>query len=386
MKNVVITFFAMLIIQALLSSCAQNPSADVDASVFESRIDSIQSQYQVIEKITGNTYLEFDGGTMICVRKNAFLDAAGNPVNSNVKVELKEVQSLDEFLEGRLSTQSNGKLLSTSGSYYINATTTEGDPLTLNKNVGLNVSFPTLSKDNDVELFTGQLTDAGDVNWIPANSKETKMPFPLLKPPKKIAKTVSKFDVEQTRILLQDIEENYVRSDEFYVHKKQPEYKMKWSAKYINDAKAWYAYNEKKLAAYAKIERRYARARRKYLKKMTDWIAKNGVEGINSTAGVKSYEYFIDQMGWYNCDKFISQQLVTFRGTVQGESPKVRVHLLSYQEMVHITNVSDDDGGFTFNFPQGIPFEVYATTSNAVFRKQFDGNNTDLKTLVLVKN
>ena len=368
----------------LLTACS-TASFDTDETVFESGIDSISSQYRVIEQIDGKTYLEFDGGTIICVQKDAFLDLQGNPVNSNVKVELKEVQSLDEFVEGRISTSSGGKPLSTSGSYYIGATTVSGDTLSLNREVGMNVSFPTLSKDSDVKLFTGKLTDKGDVDWIPTNTKETKLPLPLPQPPKSPKGLDDQFEIQQAASFLQQIDNYYSKSGDFYLHDTAPDNHMKWSAKYVDDVKAWYAFKEKQLSAYNKLERKYAKARQKYLKKMQEYIDRNGLESINSTAEIKSYEYFIDQLGWYNCDKFMNDELVAFKGTVEGAAANVRVHLLSYREKVHITNVSDEHGAFVFNFPKDIPFEIYAVASGASFRKQYDGSETNLKNLVLTK-
>ena len=385
MKNLHTKILLLALTHFFLYSCSQNPSENVDQTVFESRIDSIPSQYQVIEKIQENTYLEFDGGTLICVKKDAFLDAEGNPVNSNIKLELKEVQSLDEFLDGRVSTMSNGRLLATSGSYYINASTSAGDALTLNKNVGLNVAFPTISKDQRVELFTGQVTDSGDVNWIPAKREETKMPLQVPDPPRELAAMDDKFDVQQAGAFVQEIERNYVKSGDLYVHDTAPDNNMQWSAKYVEDVKKWYAYNEKRLLAYAKLERKYEQARRNYFTKMKAWINQNGLGNINSYKEVKSYEYYIDQLGWYNCDKFVDEQLVAFSGTIEGESRQVRVHLLSYKEMIHLTSVSDDKGGFTFEFPKGTPFEIFATGSNTSVRKQFDGNNTNLEKLKMAK-
>ncbi|HYG51581.1 MAG TPA: hypothetical protein VD905_11800, partial [Flavobacteriales bacterium] len=87
--------------------------------------------------------------------KNCFLDENGKPVNRGITVELRELNAMQDFIKGGISTMSNGKLLCTGGSYYFNAKA-NGKNLKINpavKPVGL---FPGVKKGKDMGFLKGK--------------------------------------------------------------------------------------------------------------------------------------------------------------------------------------------------------------------------------------
>lgn len=80
--------------------------------------DSIKSQFYKIKNIGVEKLLTGEKGTVIVIQKDAFFDQHVNPINENVEVELKEIQTIDEFVKARISTLASGNLLSTDVTYY----------------------------------------------------------------------------------------------------------------------------------------------------------------------------------------------------------------------------------------------------------------------------
>ena len=48
------------------------------------------------------------------------------------------------------------------------------------------------------------------------------------------------------------------------------------------------------------------------------------------------------------------------------------VHLVSEKEKIHLSYVSDD-GQDQFNYPKGLPFEIYVSKKGAEGKMDFDG-------------
>lgn len=93
-----------------------------------------------------------------------------------------------------------------------------------------------------------------------------------------------------------------------------------------------------------------------------------------------AYEYKIEQMGWFNCDKYREEELFNFKGTIVDADGKpvnwVRVHLLSEQEQIHVSTIVEEGGKFSFRFPKNMPFEIYASRKDAEVKKQYDGSSS----------
>jgi cytochrome c553 len=82
---------------------------------------------------------------------------------TTVTIELKEIYAPIEILAAGLSTESNGELLESGGMFYINAKR-DGKDLVLRKEI--NGSIPSNYINDSMKLFTGEVKEDGNVNWI----------------------------------------------------------------------------------------------------------------------------------------------------------------------------------------------------------------------------
>lgn len=108
-------------------------------------------------------------GTIVTITPTDLVTEGGQPVTGPVEVELKELTNPTDFMEENAATVSDGKLLASGGSYYINLTS-NGQPLKLKLGKSLKVNFPKNTKD-DMSLFYGQRDSSGQMNWKPGNEK-----------------------------------------------------------------------------------------------------------------------------------------------------------------------------------------------------------------------
>lgn len=113
--------------------------------------------------------IETDAGIVIAIPANAFLDDKGNIVDGDIELEVKEALDPSVIIQGGLSTESNGKLLETGGMFYINARK-KGKSLKIDSEKGLLVDVPTDKIKKGMQLFDGERTDSGTINWV--NPKE----------------------------------------------------------------------------------------------------------------------------------------------------------------------------------------------------------------------
>ncbi|MEL6560367.1 MAG: hypothetical protein AAFQ94_19410 [Bacteroidota bacterium] len=391
-KYLIGALFLIMAVMIFLRTCSDTTTKTIDPiakkAALASGIDNIEVQIIEVADLTEEPYVVGDGGLFIYVRENALLDTEGNPVTKQVRFELKEVQAMDEFVKGRISTLSNGELLSTAGSYFINATS-DGKQLTINPEVGLNVAFPDTSSDAEIELFRGEVTDSGDINWVATNKPTKRIPKPDIKKPKNETDYKGKYDLQQVKSLLEEIDKSYEKVGDEYQRKDDPERGMKWAAGFVNDMREWYKYNQYKFAVYAKQEKKYLEAYNRYLNnpKIKEWMKFKKEQAKKLSETKTAYEYELDQFGWWNCDKFLRNTIFSdYSGMLvyeDGDPVQIaRVHLVSKQERIHMSQVVNE-GRFSFRFPDGRPFQIYATSLEEEVSKEFDGSSEDLGTLVI---
>jgi mono/diheme cytochrome c family protein len=114
--------------------------------------DSLPSQLFTINN-EKDTLLNTLNGAIIKIAKGSFS-------TENVKLEVKEAYTIPQMILAGLTTQSGGKPLSSGGMIYINS---------VDKDVSikkpLNVSIPTNSFDDKMQLYKGEEKD-GKIDWV----------------------------------------------------------------------------------------------------------------------------------------------------------------------------------------------------------------------------
>lgn len=146
--------------------------------------DKVKPQtFTVINR--SDTVIEGKKGIKVIIPKNCF--DLPDP-NAEVKIELKEYTTATDFLFANLTTSSNGRMLESGGTIYINATS-EGKQIALKKGQNLSLAFPTgkATPKPGMQTFYGKVTDDGTINWQPTIFK---------------AQTVSKSKVSNNKTLV----------------------------------------------------------------------------------------------------------------------------------------------------------------------------------------
>lgn len=95
--------------------------------------------------------------------------------NAQVKVEMQEYNSQADFFFAGLTTLSNGKLLESGGTVYINATC-DGKEVKMKQGKQVQLAFPTGRAVPGMQTFYGQKDAEGNVNWEASNNFTTE-PF-----------------------------------------------------------------------------------------------------------------------------------------------------------------------------------------------------------------
>jgi len=116
-----------------------------------------------------NSDIKGKKGTIIHIVPSNLELENGNKITSKIKVELKELTNQKDLLRNNAQTVSDGDLLISGGSYYIDITS-DGNKVNLKKGKALEVEFPKITNRN-MELFYGERNEENQMNWKKTNQK-----------------------------------------------------------------------------------------------------------------------------------------------------------------------------------------------------------------------
>jgi hypothetical protein len=103
-----------------------------------------------------DTIIKTANGALLNIPKGSLLPEEGN----SVTLEIREAYSMEQMIQARLVTQSNGEPLSSGGMIYINAAA--GQKVKITK--AIRVAVPTSYLTKGMELYKGDTTKGG-INW-----------------------------------------------------------------------------------------------------------------------------------------------------------------------------------------------------------------------------
>jgi hypothetical protein len=291
-----------------------------------------------------------DNGTILAIPAGAFMDGMGNTLKGKVQFQLKEANRDVEILTGGLITQAGNDLLASGGMYMFQAYQ-NGKAVQLNPAVGLFAYLPTEKKDPAMGLYRGDFDDS-KLDWRLTSKKEGGIPRcdeskytqkqckkcqNLVKMADKIkpSKKPKKNDYYAKR--------HYWENGVLYFASSGSR-KPVFSQETIDECKAYLDGNEKGRELLATVDR--------YKDEWKDRVP-------------EYYSYRIDSLGWYNIDKLVQEDVITFNGKVVDDAGNpvagATVHLYCKDQDLKVhTSTTASDGSFALKFVPGRKFMLYA--------------------------
>jgi hypothetical protein len=115
--------------------------------------------------INQDTIIETKDGVVFYIPENSF-----STESETVDLVVQTAINSEDIIMGGLSTTSNGDALETGGMFYVDAFV-DGKRVSLNKE--LTVDVPTDKKKANMQLYKGEKTNKGEINWVAPKQLET---------------------------------------------------------------------------------------------------------------------------------------------------------------------------------------------------------------------
>ncbi len=227
-------------------------------------------------------------GVALIIQPNSFV-VNDTEEKDSIQIELKEVFKKSDMVFNGLSTLSNGNLLESYGMIYLKATSENDDVLEIIGGKSIRVLIPNKINGSDGELFYGQENDS-TLNWDYAGqNKDTT---------ETIVTTIKESEGAEIREQVYQVKEGYRKliSDSSYFLKFRPGFD-------------------------------YA-------------IRSNPIETLPPT---EFYDFEIKNLGWINCDRFIS---IT-------ETSDLQINLKNYSNPIAYIIFSDINSVIELFFQEG---------------------------------
>lgn len=138
-------------------------------------IDNLASEFFVLNG--KDSVVLSKSGVLLSIPENAFL-LNGKPFKEKAIVQWQEAIDGATIVKSGLSTMADDRLLETQGMFGFQAYTEKGEKLTVNPAVGVYVQAPVNEYKKDMQLFSGEKSENGIINWV--NPKPLmKIPIPV---------------------------------------------------------------------------------------------------------------------------------------------------------------------------------------------------------------
>lgn len=116
--------------------------------------------------------VESDYGIVLAIPKNAFVNQDGEPVSEDITIQIKEAFTASDIIKAGLTSTSDGDLLESGGMFDLTAMQGK-DTLALADGKEIYSEIPTLSKKSGMQLYDGEETEDGLVNWVNPKKEAT---------------------------------------------------------------------------------------------------------------------------------------------------------------------------------------------------------------------
>ncbi len=112
-----------------------------------------------------DTVIETNGGMVMYVPANCFVDEKGNPIKGEVELEVKEALNTAEIIKAGLESKSGDRLLESAGMFYVNARK-NGKTIHVDPKSGIYIEIPTDEIKPGMQLFEGERKEDGSIDWV----------------------------------------------------------------------------------------------------------------------------------------------------------------------------------------------------------------------------
>ena len=355
----------LLVVMGLSTGC----SSRSEKAIFQRDLNNITAQVFTLDMADG-AILKGKEGTILAIPAGAFLDENGTPVSGTVNVQLKEARDLATMFKSGLQTVSDKGLLSTDGSYEVLAFQND-QPLTINPEVGVFAYFPTDAKDPDMRLYAGAVVE-GDVKWTVTQMEEQPLTWC----------DQSKANTKKCKGC------NYLKkmAKKGKLNKKPSTNNEYWAKRHYWENGILYYYSSG--SSVPVMSKKRLEDCREYLASTKagqqllaniDQVTKDQLSNLG-----KFYAYKLNDLGWYNIDKLVKQELITFSGTIVDEKGEpvedATIHLFSKSSKVHVVQESQK-GSYTFQYQRGASVLLYAYSKDKIGKRYITAPWEDKKSV-----
>ncbi len=131
------------------------------------------SQFFIINPLR-DTLIIGNEGTKLLFKAGSLLSS------KKVQIELKEFYQLSDYIKSGLPTVSNGQMLQTGGSIYLNATENDASKKTvgINQNLGIQADFTLGKNDTNMQIFIKDPSSKA-FNWMLPNRRISKTSYEI---------------------------------------------------------------------------------------------------------------------------------------------------------------------------------------------------------------
>jgi len=258
-------------------------TADLPGSQLQNHYPPKASQFFVIDP-NRDTLVVGNEGTQLLFK------AGSLKAKEKVWVELKEFYGLDDYMKNGLPTVSNGKMIETGGSIFLNATKdgVPEQPVAVNPEIGIDVGFTGSEEGTGMQIFVKDPRSKQKMNWV------------LPEKPKREA------DWQMTKTIL-DPDGNVVQE---LVFNSQAE----WDKYQAEDKR--------------KKEQRQADALKRQEMQETFMKKRMAEQKEREIIGQK---FHIVDLGFINCDRFIDEPMIKF--SVPEDQQRVTEYYLVFSSV-----------------------------------------------------
>ncbi len=259
-----------------LPTPAERPDIKKEMMVLQKRLNRFEVASQhLMASAKEKSIVKGAMGCRVLVVPKDMVTPDGQPVTGEIDVELKELPGVEQMVRQGVQTVSDGKLLVSGGSYYVNMTS-KGQQLKLKLGKTLKVILPKYTNEQ-MNVYYGAKDSSGVMNWT-----ETSQKF-------------EKFDTDSSDFLFANV--NKISAFEFCF----------MSGGKNTDSSYMQVVNQlKKIKELA-----YLFGENLTPKDTAVSRAKKAMKRYESLAGSIYKEVAIQNFGWINCDRFLNETNVT---------------------------------------------------------------------------